>query len=83
MASPDSVFPARSEVTGDSLACSPHPFWRKRHQTAKTPLESGADTPAGLAGKTKSLAVLSFPPTQALRQAKTLFSLTGKLCADF
>jgi hypothetical protein len=82
-ASPNSVFPARSGVTGDSSACSPQPLWKKRHQTAKTPLGSGANTPAEVAGKTLNLAILSFPPTQALRQAKTLFSLIGKLCADF
>jgi hypothetical protein len=51
-------------------------------QTAKTPLESGADTPAE-AGETLRPDNPENPPTQAASQAKTLFSLTGGLVPIF
>jgi len=44
-----------------------------RAQTAKTPLESGADTPAEAVGKTNNLAVLVFSQLRRFVKRKTVF----------
>jgi hypothetical protein len=58
------------------------PSGEKRHQTAKTPLESGANYSAE-AGENRNLCKSDFPPIEAARQVKILFSLMGELVPNF